>query len=190
MNEIEQFISDATRTESVIEQFVVNPSLLQSVLRMHIASGNMLDQIKKHVYYGKDYDTENLITHFTNVVASLDQLKGVIQDPDKGELPIHVDTRLTHAMIGAATESTELMEALRNNINGKGLDVTNVIEESGDLLWYLAVLHSASNQDMLQTMDTVIKKLKHRYPEKFTSENAINRDLKTEREILEEGISN
>jgi hypothetical protein len=30
-----------------------------------------------------------------------------------------------------------------------------------------------------------IKKLQARYPEKFTTEKAINRDLKTERTILE-----
>ncbi len=36
-----------------------------------------------------------------------------------------------------------------------------------------------------KTAITNIEKLRARYPEKFTSENAINRDLKTERDILE-----
>jgi len=39
--------------------------------------------------------------------------------------------------------------------------------------------------DIEKTAIINIEKLKARYPEKFTSENAINRDLKTERYILE-----
>lgn len=39
--------------------------------------------------------------------------------------------------------------------------------------------------DIEKTAIINIEKLRARYPEKFTSENAINRDLKTERNILE-----
>jgi len=38
-------------------------------------------------------------------------------------------------------------------------------------------------------MDTNIKKLKKRYPEKFNDENAENRNLKEERKILENGMN-
>lgn len=41
--------------------------------------------------------------------------------------------------------------------------------------------------DIPNILDTNISKLKARYGDKFTSEKAINRDLKTERNILESG---
>ena len=39
--------------------------------------------------------------------------------------------------------------------------------------------------DMKNIAEVNIKKLQARYPEKFTSEKALNRDLETERKILE-----
>ena len=41
------------------------------------------------------------------------------------------------------------------------------------------------NFDGSKILDKNIEKLKSRFPEKFTTEKALNRDLKTEREILE-----
>jgi hypothetical protein len=38
---------------------------------------------------------------------------------------------------------------------------------------------------MKEVMDINIKKLEARYPEKFTEDKAINRDLEAERKILE-----
>lgn len=189
MHDLQRFIKDCTRTESVIDTFAVNPTLFESVLQLFIASGNMLDQIKKHVYYGKPYDSEKLKAQFVGIVQGLDNLKPVIESPSDNEVGIDIDTRTSHAMIGAATESVELMEALVTHITEGTLDKTNVLEEFFDMLYYCGVAHDSLDQNMSKTLNMGIQKLRHRYPDKFTSEQAINRDLKTEREILEKGSS-
>lgn len=98
-----------------------------------------------------------------------------------------VDPRVLHASIGLVTESGELIDALKKTIfYGKELDIVNVKEEAGDLLWYLAILFDAIGTDFETEMERVINKLKARFPDKFTEDKAFNRDLKTEREILEE----
>ncbi len=95
--------------------------------------------------------------------------------------------RLIHYSLGLATEAGELQDAVKKYIAyGKSLDVTNLKEEVGDLLWYIARICTLYGWDMKDVMEININKLKSRYPEKFTEENAISRDLAKERQILEQ----
>jgi len=96
------------------------------------------------------------------------------------------DPRLLHAAIGLVTESAELIDAIKKAMfYGKKLDLTNIKEESGDILWYLALLFDALGTDFETEQARVIAKLKQRFPEKFTEEKAHVRDLDAERIILE-----
>lgn len=195
--DLDKYVEEAIRTESQIEQVVVDPNLLASVMQIFIASGNMLDQIKKHVFYGKDYDAEKMTSEFVNIVGSLDQLKPALSDmqqyetklvPNPNESIVVVDPRVFHALIGIATESTELMEALASVFAGGDLDSVNILEEFGDLDWYEAIGIDALGGSFGQVLDTNNGKLRKRFPEKFTSERAINRDTDEERKLLENDL--
>ena len=94
--------------------------------------------------------------------------------------------RLLHGAIGLDTEVGELMDALKKHIYyGKPLDLVNVKEELGDLMWYIALICNTVDVDMQTVMDRNIEKLAARYPDKFTEEDALNRNLDKERDILE-----
>lgn len=94
--------------------------------------------------------------------------------------------RLIHASFGMQTETAEFTDALKKSLfYGKELDVTNLQEELGDALWYIAIAMDELGTDFETEMRRVINKLKVRYPEKFTNEAAENRDLKAERAVLE-----
>lgn len=98
------------------------------------------------------------------------------------------DPRITHAAYGLVTESGELLDALKKAMfYGEELDLTNIKEEAGDILWYLAILFDATGTSFEEEQARVIAKLRKRYPEKFTSYDAANRDLEGERKILEAG---
>lgn len=103
---------------------------------------------------------------------------------------ITVDADLLHGAIGIATESGELLDAIKKHLfYGRKLDDTNLREEIGDVMWYLAILCRATNTDMSIIASINIEKLRLRYPDKFDQERAINRNLKSERKILEGGVS-
>lgn len=68
---------------------------------------------------------------------------------------------------------------------GKELDIINLVEETGDILWYLSILLDCVNSSFEEAMRKNIDKLRVRYPNKFTNSEAINRDLAKEREQLE-----
>jgi NTP pyrophosphatase (non-canonical NTP hydrolase) len=94
--------------------------------------------------------------------------------------------RLLHASIGITTESGELADLLKKHIfYGKPLDTVNAVEECGDLLWYVALACDALGVTIGEVMERNIAKLRTRYPDKFTSDAAINRDLEAERRALE-----
>lgn len=95
-------------------------------------------------------------------------------------------SRLMHGAIGMCTEAGELQDMLKKHlIYGKPLDLTNAVEEATDCLWYIAIVLDAAGVSMEDAMIRNITKLQLRYPDKFTSENALNRDLDAERQALE-----
>jgi len=91
-----------------------------------------------------------------------------------------------HMILGIITEAGEVADAFKKNIAyGKEIDWINVKEEIGDIMWYISNLAEINKWDLREILETNIKKLEVRYPEKFTQEAALNRDLHKERQILE-----
>lgn len=183
--DLDTYVKNATRTESVVDEITTDPLLLAGAMTIFIAAGNILDQIKKHAFYGKEYDRDKLITEFMVIISALDQIKPSIDGTSTEEHTIDVNTRVFHAIVGTATESAELLEALTVAWMDGNMDNVNILEEFGDLNWYEAIAIDELKGNFANVLDTNIEKLRARFPEKFTSENAINRDLNTEREILE-----
>lgn len=94
--------------------------------------------------------------------------------------------RILHAVMGVCTESGELMDQVKKHIlYGKNIDFVNLQEEAGDLFWYVALLADACNFTFEDTFEKNIAKLRARYPNNFTEQDALNRDLNKERKILE-----
>lgn len=83
---------------------------------------------------------------------------------------------LLHAQLGIASEAGELADALKKYaIYGRLLDLSNINEELGDLLWYISLACDAIGLSMADVMNHNINKLRIRYPEKFTEEAAAKR---------------
>ena len=94
--------------------------------------------------------------------------------------------RLLHGSIGLCTETGELQDAIKKElIYGREMDRVNIVEESGDLLWYLALVLDSVGSNMEEAMLLNIAKLKKRFPNGFTEVEALNRDLESERSALE-----
>jgi len=100
-----------------------------------------------------------------------------------------VPSRIMHGAIGAVTESAELLDAIKKTVfYGKPLDVVNIQEELGDLLYYVFLAIDAVGGNFEQIVTTNRNKLAARFPEKFTEQAALVRNLATERKILETGV--
>jgi len=179
--DLKQFQKDAVKTESHIDSVQVDLDYLAAVLQIFVASGNLLDQIKKNVYYDKPIDNEDRAELVKNIIAAMDTKELFKEDPTADKSIMDVNTRLFHAIVGCATESTELIE---NLASGKKIDVVNMFEESFDISWYQSLMYDEMHVDWENSLQVGLDKLKHRYPDKFTTSNATIRDLDGEREIL------
>ena len=100
----------------------------------------------------------------------------------------NINPRVAHALFGLETEVGELIDPYKKFWfygGQKPVDMVNVKEEIGDILWYLSILMDEVGTDFNTEMLRVTAKLHARYPEKFTSKQATHRDLEQERKVLE-----
>lgn len=160
-----------------------------SLMEKFVEIGNELDKLKKALFYGK------------NMPRVADDHYDMFGDADRSylteEWPDNISDDTIHCILGAATESVELVEALlKSMISGEPLDAVNVMEETGDIYWYLTLPYMEGLQnnnfdpeERLQLVwRKVLLKLMTRFPNKFEADKAINRDTNIERKVLEEGI--
>lgn len=160
LQESERTLSDRWNPENVGYREFMN------ALNNFAAAARRLDTLKRALFYG----TEPMVFLWNDVAYT----------PNDA-----VDPNFVHAILGVATEAGELVETFLNEPAHP--DATNVAEELGDLNWYEAILHRKFNTTPEEVWAANILKLLTRYPEKFTTEAAVNRDLAAEREVLENG---
>ena len=95
---------------------------------------------------------------------------------------------IQHMLFGMMTELGELVDSYKKHYAyGKNLDLVNVMEEMGDIMWYWAGMCTITGINSSGILSTNIAKLMKRYPEKFDEMLAVKRDLETERKTLEDG---
>lgn len=156
----------------VYDEKDIGENTLRGSVEDSIRSLQTLDKFKKHKFYGKELDSSLKPKKIQTTVSEFSR-------DDEAE-------KILHAMIGIATESGELLEAIyKSKWGGQNFDKTNLKEELGDLFWYMAILFREFEFDLEDVLQININKLRARYGEKFSQEGAINRNLDKEREILE-----
>jgi len=166
---MKDYIEQANRTCS--DQFYwpgpVHPKQLVAFFENMQIIGSDADNFKKAIFYGR-----------TDVVS---------HDYDPMDIDFPLDKNFLHGLLGIVSEASELTEAVVNSITMKdGFDRTNFIEEMGDIMWYLAIMAKALGVTFEEIQEKNIAKLRARFPDKFTEDNANNRDLDKEREVLEQ----
>lgn len=89
--------------------------------------------------------------------------------------PHDLETML-HAGVGIAGEAGELLDCLKKSwVYGKPIDVENLKEELGDLLFYIVALANQLNTDLGELQRLNVTKLEKRYPLGYTDAAAIAR---------------
>lgn len=192
--DLNEYVQAAILTESRIEEVKLDINSIVPLLESFVAVGNLIDVIKKDTFYGIPTDPVKLQARSDriskNTISMNVQSRQYFNTPGSQPITIpQLDPRVVHAIIGLATESVELIEALLLSIaSGEPIDRVNVLEELGDQGWYTAILVDALNASWSNIHETNIAKLAARNKGKsFNAEATINRDVDAERIILETG---
>lgn len=92
---------------------------------------------------------------------------------------------ITHGAIGVSTEAGELLDIIkRRMIYSKPFCREHIIEEVGDILHYLTYIAEAMHFSFEDAMEANMRKIKVRYPNKFNTHDALNRNIVEEKEAL------
>lgn len=84
---------------------------------------------------------------------------------------------ILEAALGISGEAGEVVDRVKKfAFQGHKLHAGKIVEELGDLLWYIALMTDAIGETLECVMNRNIQKLKARYPEGFSEERSINRD--------------
>lgn len=87
-----------------------------------------------------------------------------------------VDNDMTHMILGIAGEAGEIVDAIKKRvIYDKPLNLTNVVEELGDLEFYMAGLRQVLGIRRSETLDANIAKLQVRYKDGYSDAAAVAR---------------
>ena len=189
---LKEYTQGAILTESRIDNVTVDKEKLLIVLALFMEAGNLLDVIKKNAFYGRAVDTTKWNERMASICALSSvptaQLTTEQTDLRTSDL-IPVDPRIFHAIVGIATEGTELVEALHSMVSGVATQDSVNLKEEGlqDVCWYQAILADALGADWEQNLVINLAKLEARNKgKKFNAEATLNRDLESERAILEQ----
>lgn len=84
--------------------------------------------------------------------------------------------RKSHALHGLASEVGEIHAIYQKYYQGHPIIRANVIDELGDLLWFVAELCDTLLVSMDEVAEHNIDKLRRRYPDGFDAEHSLHRE--------------
>lgn len=86
--------------------------------------------------------------------------------------------KLKNGIMGLCGESGECIDLLKKLLfQGHELNRTKMIEELGDVMWYVVETCVGLDIDLEQLFDLNIAKLERRYPNGFEASRSVNRDI-------------
>ena len=120
---------------------------------------------------------------------------GNVNEPAKNDLDVFQEEALrsmrndlpyeaicSNMCMGLAGETGETVDIFKKHIyQGKDLDINDVIEEIGDILWYIANLCNVNKITMKGCIDANVEKRRKRYPNGFSIKDALERADKNDR---------
>jgi NTP pyrophosphatase (non-canonical NTP hydrolase) len=84
---------------------------------------------------------------------------------------------LTNGVLGLAGEAGEVVDLVKKFMyQGHDLKKEKLVEELGDVLWYVGLISSSIGVDLGRVAELNVEKLRARYGEEFSAEKSINRE--------------
>lgn len=112
-------------TSTTITERVPNPDHPEPAGHLPYSGMNNVIEISSAFFQEKSADVDRSVESFKEVIDRIDDTQ----------------IRLLHNGIGLSGEAGELIDAIKKHVfYNKPLDVENVVEECGDMLWYMTRL--------------------------------------------------
>ena len=148
-------------------------NVLHMDLGVNTEIGELLDAIKRNIAYGKELDMVNITEEFGDVNWYLVNLIRFTEG-DLDTVSFYEERQRKISVIGLARELMEF-----------SCQYNTLYTDPIGLLEQFRYISDAFGIDFEDSLTRNINKLRVRFPDRFTQEAALNRDLITERSVLE-----
>lgn len=92
---------------------------------------------------------------------------------------ISPDDHLMNGILGLSGETGECADLVKKCFYQDGRDIREkLLDECGDVMWYLAEIASAMGWDLDDVAEHNIAKLRYRYPTGFSADRSLHREEK------------
>ena len=106
-----------------------------------------------------------------------------------GRVAIRRIMRVLHGAVGMSTEAGEVLDQVKKHVfYGKPLDRGKLVEELGDVMWYVMLCADALGVPLERVLELNVEKLEARYGGKFSEERALVRDVAAEKGVFLRGL--
>lgn len=83
---------------------------------------------------------------------------------------------ILNGILGLCGETGEVADHIKKaTFQGHELNKDQLVNELGDVCWYIAIMATGLNVDLETVMKKNVEKLQRRYPDGFAAEKSINR---------------
>lgn len=178
----EAYVAECMKTEPVSLGKVADKNLTVSdhgIIGMMTEAGELLDQMKKHWFYGRELDVVNIKEELGDILwyAAIWYHESKLDFPFKRESALTAENPDDYYGLCKLTSDLWYSSYIDDSIKCRdafyGIVCTVMLIAKRYELSFVGIL------------ETNIRKLRKRFPDSFDLDKAINRDLDAEREILE-----
>jgi len=156
---------------------------------LHAVMGILTELEELIINHDEEYDAANVLEEVGDItwyLAIIGREYNIDWDPN--EPSQFVTTSKSDSIMNMIKSGLRMLDVLKKKIYyNREIDDKYIIDETKLLMRYLVFYMGDTNTTFNSCFSVNISKLKARYGDKFTSDRAINRDLTTERNILESG---
>ena len=184
---MQEYLEKSGRTTATPEPvrkdiFPVDGALAFELINL-VVSGHSADLTKRGLFYKEPM--ARLHQRADGFKATVEPMYNAAKAVEATRTFTEEQINIIHAALGLISEAGEVLEeVVKSFLEQRPMDTGNLQEEGGDSMWYLALLLRTLKTNFETEGERNIKKLEKRYPEKFTTEAALNRDLAGEKEVL------
>lgn len=132
---------------------------------MNVKNANVISRVVTGARYGNVMDASSIVSIYPLLV----------EKTCRSDLPFK--EQVINAVIGLCGETGEVADLIKKTIyQGHPLDVNHLVEEIGDVLYYLTWLSILFEVDISEIAYENMNKLNERYPNGFDPERSIHRE--------------
>jgi len=192
----DQYIQSVLRTESPSFD-IIDKRILHGVIGCCTEAGELLEAIRPNMFYEGYLDRVNLKEEVGDMLwyigVILNACKLTFEDVMDKNTTLQVNplqqtpnTVIYHGVIGCCILSGDMLDIVKKSLfYSRELSISDIKHKLISILWNLRIILEINQWTLEEVMELNIAKLRKRYPEQFRDDLAENRNLKAERDVLE-----